>query len=74
MLDRIIFPIIEHSFWVWVLVAVFLLKSAFAVRGLTAAARAVQRALDAGDAAGARVALRSLVSRDTAGLMKCSHL
>ena len=45
-----------------------LLKTTFAVRALVAAGSAVQAALDAGDEAGARAALRSLVSRDTMAL------
>jgi adenosylcobinamide-phosphate synthase len=50
------------------LLAVCLLKSAFAVRALAAAALGVQRALAANDLPGARMALRSLVSRDTTAL------
>ena len=45
-----------------------LLKSAFAVRALLVAGGAVQTALLAGEDEAAREALRSLVSRDTAGL------
>ena len=50
------------------LVEMWLLKSAFAVRALADAAAAVERALVAGDLVAAREALRSLVSRDTSGL------
>ena len=45
--------------------AVFLLKSAFAVRALAAAGWGVSRPLAAGDLTGAASALGSLVSRDT---------
>lgn len=45
-----------------------LLKSTFAVRALGEAAGAVAAALRAGDLAGARLALRSLCSRDAAAL------
>jgi adenosylcobinamide-phosphate synthase len=48
----------------WIL-AVFLLKSAFAVRALAAAGWSVSRPLAAGNLEGARAALGSLVSRDT---------
>ena len=47
---------------------VYLLKSAFAVRALAEAALAVANALGHADLDGARRALRSLVSRDTAKL------
>ncbi|HEX8539075.1 MAG TPA: CobD/CbiB family cobalamin biosynthesis protein, partial [Cystobacter sp.] len=47
---------------------VYLLKSAFAVRALAEAGLAVFRALSEGDTPAARLALRSLVSRDTSGL------
>lgn len=50
------------------LLSVYLLKSAFAVRALAAAALGVRRALAANDLPGARMALRSLVSRDTTTL------
>jgi adenosylcobinamide-phosphate synthase len=50
------------------LLSVYLLKSAFAMRALAAAALAVRRALAAHDLPGARRALRSLVSRDTTTL------
>jgi adenosylcobinamide-phosphate synthase len=50
------------------LLSVYLLKSAFAVRALAAAALGVRRALVADDLPGARMALRSLVSRDTTTL------
>jgi adenosylcobinamide-phosphate synthase len=49
-------------------VEIYLFKSAFALRALADAARAVQRALAAGDVAAARAALRSLVSRDPSTL------
>jgi adenosylcobinamide-phosphate synthase len=49
-------------------VEVYLFKSAFALRALGAAARAVAEPLAAGDIAGARAALRSLVSRDPSTL------
>jgi adenosylcobinamide-phosphate synthase len=49
-------------------VEIYLLKSAFAWRALGAAALVVQRALAAGDLSTARVALRSLVSRDPSTL------
>jgi adenosylcobinamide-phosphate synthase len=49
-------------------VAVYVLKSAFAIRALGAAAHAAQRALHADDLPAARQALRSLVSRDTSQL------
>jgi adenosylcobinamide-phosphate synthase len=54
-----------------IIVAIFLLKSAFAARGLAAAANAVRRALERGDGSdlgAARAALGSLVSRATADL------
>jgi adenosylcobinamide-phosphate synthase len=57
--------------WVWpgVLVEAWLLKCAFAVRGLFAAVGSVERALAAGDLEGARAAAgRDLVSRPTAEL------
>jgi adenosylcobinamide-phosphate synthase len=60
--------------WVgqWPLVALVLgvplLKSMFAVRMLREAGEGVRLPLAAGDLAGARVGLRSLVSRDAAGL------
>jgi adenosylcobinamide-phosphate synthase len=47
---------------------VLLLKSTFSVRGLLLAAEGVRLPLAAGDLAGARGALRSLVSRDTSRL------
>jgi adenosylcobinamide-phosphate synthase len=50
------------------LLHVLLLTGMFAVRALGDAARAVQRALDAGDLAAAREALRSLCSRDPSQL------
>jgi len=50
------------------LLAVYLLKSAFAVRELLAAASRVGRALERGGLAEARAALGSLVSRDRADL------
>jgi adenosylcobinamide-phosphate synthase len=50
------------------LVAIYLLKSAFAMRALGAAALRVRRALDADDLPAARAALGHLVSRDTASL------
>lgn len=49
-------------------VEIWLLKSAFAVRALGGAAAVVARALAAGDLEGARQGLRALVSRDTAAL------
>jgi adenosylcobinamide-phosphate synthase len=49
-------------------VEIWLLKSAFAVRALAAAAATVSRALAASDLDGARRALRALVSRDTSAL------
>jgi adenosylcobinamide-phosphate synthase len=49
-------------------VEIYLFKSAFALRALAAAARAVQRPLAAGDLPAARAALRSLVSRDPSTL------
>jgi adenosylcobinamide-phosphate synthase len=49
-------------------VEIWLLKSAFAVRALGGAASAVARALAAGDLDGARLGLRALVSRDTGAL------
>lgn len=49
-------------------VSAYLLKSAFAVRALAAAALEVRTALVRGDLAGARQGLRSLVSRDTSAL------
>ena len=51
-----------------IIVAIFLLKSAFAARALAAAAGAVRRPLEHDDLPAARAALRSLVSRDTADL------
>jgi adenosylcobinamide-phosphate synthase len=54
--------------WAQLAVEIWLLKSAFAIRALGAAAAGVARALRARDLAGARAALRSLVSRDTSAL------
>jgi adenosylcobinamide-phosphate synthase len=56
-----------HGLPGWLL-AVYLLKSAFAVRELGAAAQRVRRCLDRKDAPGARVAVGNLVSRDTTNL------
>ncbi len=50
------------------LMAIYLLKSSFAIRELGAAARRVRRALDADDLPAARAALGHLVSRDTTTL------
>ena len=50
------------------LLSVYLLKSSFAVRELAAAGLRVRRALAMNDLSGARVALGSLVSRDTSAL------
>lgn len=50
------------------LIAIYLLKSAFALRALGRAAAGVARALSTHDLAGARDALKSLVSRDTRAL------
>ena len=49
-------------------VEIYLLKSAFAIRALAAAALQVRAALLQGDLAATRLALRSLVSRDTSAL------
>jgi adenosylcobinamide-phosphate synthase len=57
-----------HAEWLRIGVAVYLLKSSFAVRALAFAAARVGRALVHGDIDGARVALRSLVSRDVSTL------
>lgn len=54
--------------WAQILVEIYLLKSAFAMRALGMAALAVARALRRDDLALARQALRSLVSRDTSAL------
>jgi adenosylcobinamide-phosphate synthase len=56
--------------WPWLQLAleIWLLKSAFAIRALGAAAMLVARALAAGDLDGARRGLGSLVSRDTSRL------
>jgi len=54
--------------WIQVAVEIFLLKSAFAARGLGRAAKEVAVKLGGGDLAAARHALRSLVSRDTSKL------
>jgi adenosylcobinamide-phosphate synthase len=54
--------------WLQLGLAIWLLKSAFAIRALGVAALTVARALAAGDLAAARQGLRSLVSRDTAAL------
>jgi len=51
-----------------IVVEAYLFKSAFAVRALAAAALEVRVALLQGDLAAARLALRSLVSRDTSAL------
>jgi adenosylcobinamide-phosphate synthase len=53
---------------VQIAVEVYLLKSAFAIRALATAAFEVRAALLQGDLAAARLALRSLVSRDTSAL------
>jgi adenosylcobinamide-phosphate synthase len=49
-----------------IIVEIYLLKSALALRMLGTSAAAVARALDEGDVSAARFGLRSLVSRDTA--------
>jgi adenosylcobinamide-phosphate synthase len=54
--------------WLRLAVEIYLLKSAFALRALAAAALAVARALGCGDLPQARQALRSLVSRETGAL------
>jgi adenosylcobinamide-phosphate synthase len=54
--------------WAQLAVEIYLLKSAFAIRALGAAAAAVSRALRDRDVAAARAALRSLVSRDVSAL------
>jgi len=54
--------------WLSVLARAALLKPAFAARALFQAVAAVRRPLTAGDLGGARVALRSLVSRDPSQL------
>ena len=56
-----------HGVLHWLL-AVFLLKSAFAVRALAAGGWSVSRPLAAGNIDAARAALRGLVSRDTKAL------
>ncbi len=52
------------------LIAVYLLKSSFAIRGLATAGLQVRRLMAADDLAGARLALGSLVSRDTSTLSR----
>ena len=52
----------------YIIVGAILLKATFAIRMLHQAAAEVRRPLAAGDVAKARVGLRSLVSRDPAGL------
>jgi adenosylcobinamide-phosphate synthase len=54
--------------WLQLAIEIWILKSAFAIRALAGAATTVGRALAAGDLAGARHGLRSLVSRDTSTL------
>ena len=54
--------------WVGALLGAWVLTSAFALRGLPAAGEAVASALDDGDLETARTGLRSLCSRDPAGL------
>ncbi|HZS41349.1 MAG TPA: adenosylcobinamide-phosphate synthase CbiB [Polyangia bacterium] len=54
--------------WAQLAVEIYLLKSAFAIRALGAAAARVARALRDGDVPAARAALRSLVSRDVSAL------
>jgi adenosylcobinamide-phosphate synthase len=54
--------------WLQLVLEIWLLKSAFAIRALGGAALVVARALAAGDLAGARRGLGSLVSRDTSTL------
>jgi adenosylcobinamide-phosphate synthase len=51
-----------------IIVSVWLLKSSFALSALTNAALVVRDALESGDLPGARVALRSLCSRDASAL------
>ena len=60
------------SFWpvIAFVVGVCLLKASFALRGLQAAAKRVERLLRADDLDGARAALRSLCSRDVADLSR----
>jgi adenosylcobinamide-phosphate synthase len=53
---------------VGLLVEAWLLKTTLSVRGLVEAGSRVESCLDRGDLAGARMAARSLVSRDVAGL------
>lgn len=52
----------------YIIVAGFLLKTCFAVRGLERAALAVKREMEAGELGRARTELTALVSRDTAHL------
>jgi adenosylcobinamide-phosphate synthase len=59
---------LEAQPWLRFVVAVWLLKSTFAVRALGQAAQAVGRALARGDLAAAREGLRSLCSRDPSAL------
>lgn len=54
--------------WLRALTSAWLLKSSFALRGLGEAGEAVGQALRAGDLPAARLALRSLCSRDPSGL------
>jgi adenosylcobinamide-phosphate synthase len=55
---------LADTVWLRALTSVWLLKSSFALRGLGEAGEAVGRALAAGDLSAARLALRSLCSRD----------
>lgn len=60
---------LKASAWlVYVLLGTVLLKSTFSIRGLLVAAETVRVALVRSDLPGARLALRSLVSRDTSQL------
>jgi adenosylcobinamide-phosphate synthase len=54
--------------WLWLAGAAVLLKSSFAIRDLLAHARAVQRELDEGDLARARLAVGRIVGRDVSTL------
>ena len=54
--------------WIGIGIAVWLLTSSFALRGLIDAGMHVSECLDKGDLSGARMGLRSLCSRDPEGL------
>lgn len=64
----IVLSLVADVGWLWWPVAIWLLTSTFAIRGLATAAADVRDALDGDDLAGARRGLRSLCARSAEGL------